>query len=296
MKNRPKVVIVGVVRNCEKTFVRQFNKLISACRSFEVIDCHFVESDSQDNSVGVLEAVSRKYSNFSFETLGELRNQYENRIQRIRFCRNQYINYIRAYHSINTFDFVIVADMDGINSRLSKFSLDSCLKSENWDALFSNQLFGISDLLALRADNWIDEDFTVTLQKSREKLRNTINSTNLVSRIITYLSYDITRKKCIYEKMRIIPFWSEFISVYSAFGGIGIYRNWCVFAANYETSENDYECEHVSFHNKLLNQNAKMFINPRFINSFFNTYNINKFFIIRNLRLLRWEYLEKRNK
>ena len=288
MNKKPKVLIVGVVRNCQNTFEKEFNRLIRSCESVEVVGSYFVESDSNDCTVEILEKLKHKRDNFHFESLGSLSSSIPHRIHRIRYCRNAYVAFLRTNYSISELDFVIVADMDGINSALHKFSIDSCFKTDYWDALFSNQLFGISDLLALRAPNWVEGDYLVELENSRLFLRAMTTPKSYISKVTRYLQYDKTRINVIYDRMRFIGFSKELLSVDSAFGGIGIYRSWCFFNSDYSEEGSPEVCEHVSFHNKLKLSGARLYINPRFINSIFNTYNINKFFIVRNLRLWRW--------
>jgi hypothetical protein len=79
------------------------------------------------------------------------------------------------------------------------------------------------------------------------------------------------------------------IPVDSAFGGIAIYRSWCFFASDYSERSFIGECEHVAFNLSLVGKGAKLYLSPRFVNSILNTYNLNKFFIIRVLRFLRWD-------
>jgi hypothetical protein len=205
------------------------------------------------------------------------------------------VKYIRSLFDEKSLDYVLVADMDGINSALSKRAINSCFTKDNWDALFSNQLFGISDLLALRASNWIEEDYLIELERSRIHLRNAPESRNIFKRIIKYLRYDKSRRNVIYDRMRYLGFSRKLIPVNSAFGGIGIYKSWCFFKADYKDDNHPHECEHVSFHRKLEVDGAKMYINPRFINSIINTYNVNKIFLIRNVRFWRWSRRKSQN-
>ena len=46
--------------------------------------------------------------------------------------------------------------------------------------------------------------------------------------------------------------------------------------------------EHVSLHSKMRRDGLKLFINPSFINGGWNTYNINRFLLIRQARQLAW--------
>jgi hypothetical protein len=141
----------------------------------------------------------------------------------------------------------------------------------------------------------MEEDYLIELERSRTHLRNEPESRNIFKRIMKYLRYDKSRKNVIYDRMRYLGFSSKLISVNSAFGGIGIYKSWCFFKADYRDDSHSHECEHVSFHRKLEVDGARMYINPRFINSIINTYNMNKIFLIRNVRLWRWSRSKPQN-
>jgi hypothetical protein len=285
---RPKVVILGIVRNCESSVYSEYVKLKKACRSLNIVDTFFVESDSVDKTREKLDSLTQAFDNFHYESFGDLTPKIPHRIERIRFCRNKYVQYLRNNHNLSSFDYAIIADMDKINSSISRLAIDSCFTSTDWDAIFSNQLFGVSDILALRAEDWIDGDYLAELEESRKELRNADVKNNFIGKLRQYLKYDRTRKQVVYDRMRFIGIGRKKIKVQSAFGGIGIYKNWCFFQADYSEFNSPHECEHVSFNYALGRLGADLFINPRFVNSIFNTYNINKLFIIRNLRLWRW--------
>lgn len=286
--NKPKVVIVGLVRNCEFSILKEYSRIISACSSLEVVESFFVESDSSDNSLLILQEMRKEFQNFYYVSLGNLVSKIPHRIERIRFCRNEYVKYIREVSKLKSFDYVLVADMDGINSALTKHAINSCFLAKDWDGLFSNQLFGVSDLLALRAKNWLEEDYLIELERSRIDLRKATQSQNFIGKIRQFIRYDRTRKEIIYKRMRYVGISRKLIPVNSAFGGIGLYKTWCFLQADYQEFKPSHECEHVTFHRKLKSLGAEMYINPRFINSIFNTYNMNKIFLVRNIRMWRW--------
>jgi hypothetical protein len=293
-RDTPKVLIVGLVRDCEETFQKEYKRLLKACSSLQVLNAFFVESDSSDNSVELLQTLSNDISGLQFESYGSLEMKIPHRIERIRFCRNRYVDFIRNNYREDEIDFVIVADMDGINSAIRKFAINSCLDNNNWDGLFSNQLFGISDLLALRAENWVQGDYLHELEQSRIQMRLMPESNKWSWRIVQFLRYDKTRKTIIYDRMKCIGMGRKLIPVNSAFGGIGIYKSWCFFSADYSNEGPIQECEHVSFHRHLQLLGAKFYLNPRFVNSIANTYNVNKLFLIRNLRIWRWNRMKRK--
>jgi hypothetical protein len=90
--------------------------------------------------------------------------------------------------------------------------------------------------------------------------------------------------------MRRIRSSSDWIEVNSGFGGLGIYRADIFMKFDYSLNSEDapYESEHVALSNRIVQSGGRIFINPRLINNFFNTYNINRYFVIRQFREIYW--------
>jgi hypothetical protein len=86
--------------------------------------------------------------------------------------------------------------------------------------------------------------------------------------------------------MRVIPKKTDWINVDSAFGGLGIYKSKWFLKYDYSKILNDVTqySEHIDFHLKCREEGANFYIVPIMINSNWNEYNINRFFIIRQLR------------
>ena len=288
MRDIPSILIVGTVRNCEGTFESELDRLKKSFKSFSIMGYFFVESDSNDSTLEILESAAIKSDIFQFESLGIMSQKFPERIERLRFCRNRYVSYIRENFSADNLDYVVVADMDGINSSLTRFSVNACFRDLDWDVIFSNQAIGVSDLLALRADNWLEGDFLNELEQSRIHLRKMNEPASRLERMHRFLLYDKTRKAVIYRRMRFLGFGRKLVPVHSAFGGIAIYRSWCFFRSDYTSAFTPGECEHVAFHRNLVKSNAELYICPRFVNSVINTYNLNKFFLVRLIRMWKW--------
>jgi hypothetical protein len=66
-----------------------------------------------------------------------------------------------------------------------------------------------------------------------------------------------------------IPQTSPWIQVDSAFGGLGIYKARILGSVEYPTATGDIQCEHVIFHEELVNQGHSLFINPSLVNAGF---------------------------
>ena len=226
--------------------------------------------------------------NFSFLSLGTLKPSIPDRIDRIRYCRNQYISYIRKIPNSKLPKYIAVADLDGMNKALSKKALVSCFNRNDWDVVLSNQKFGYYDIFALRHKKWQPNDCFTELKELKRKipLKNS-SKTNLISKIKLNWAYDRARNKAIYSKMIRIRKNSPWIQVNSGFGGFAIYKSQLFLQHDYSAnSALTKESEHVALHNKIVSSGGKIFINPALINSNFNTYNINRVFVIREIRRL----------
>ena len=285
------ILLVGTVSNVAKTIEKELETVIKALDSFDKIEIFLVESDSSDNSVEILKRIQQGNKNFTFITKGHLSNRYPNRIARIAYCRNIYVEFIKKNLDTNLWQYVAVADLDGMNKKLKRKAIDTCFKTKvKWDGIMANQKYGYYDIYALRARGWAEKDCFSELQKLKilnPKLKVSQNS--IVNFISNFNYFDNLRNIAIYSKMRIIARKSPPIKVESAFGGFAIYKSHVFLNSDYK-SLNYEESEHVEFHKKLTKIGFSFFINPALINNNFNSYNISKFKAVRFLRELRKIY------
>jgi hypothetical protein len=143
------IIIVGLARNLEKRITKNVANLIKAFEKFGEVTFYVVESDSQDSTLYKLEELTKNFPRFHYKSLGNLELSFPNRIERLQYCRNNYVSYIRQIAAQH--DFVCVADLDGINNQLSWSSVGSSFSSNvDWDMCSANQKFGYFDLYALR--------------------------------------------------------------------------------------------------------------------------------------------------
>lgn len=282
------VLLVGTVSNVEKSLQYDLIKVLNALSNFKEISVFLVESDSSDQTSKLLSNFASQIPNFSFLSLGNLKSTIPDRIDRIRYCRNQYVSHIRNIPSSEFPIYIAVADLDGMNKALSKKALASCFKKNDWDVVLSNQKFGYYDVFALRHKEWQPNDCFTELEELKRKipLKNS-NETNLIGKIKLNWAYDRARNKAIYSKMIRIRRNSPWIQVNSGFGGFAIYKSQLFLQHDYHTNRVlTKESEHVALHSKIVSSGGKIFINPALINSNFNTYNINRILIIREIRRL----------
>lgn len=63
------------------------------------------------------------------------------------------------------------------------------------------------------------------------------------------------------QGQKIYPIGSDLVPVHSCFGGMAFYKKNIVTACEYNSIDND--CEHVPFHQCLIDKNnARIFMNP----------------------------------
>jgi hypothetical protein len=282
MKNS-KILVVGTVSNVANTLNKNFKSINRALSDFKSVNYFLVESDSSDATLREL-SILREQHNINYLSLGELSRIIPNRVERIRHCRNAYINHLREIAAEIEFNYVLVIDLDGIANKVSKKGIRSCFeKQQNWDVCFSNQFPYYYDIYALRAKGWNDSDPF----KDIEVLKNSMQISKQ-DRLRYWKEENSIRQKILYSKMRFIKPWHDWVAVESAFGGLGIYKTEIFLEFDYSCDfySEANTCEHVTLHHKLFYNSKKMFINPRLITSYFNSYSLNKYRVIRFMRYL----------
>jgi len=260
-----RMAVVGLARNASKTIrleVSRFHKILSPiCDELSIF---IVESDSSDATPFILSEIKADMENFDFRCLGNLDLTLPNRIDRLRFCRNVYVDYLRQFEKKPNLVFVV--DFDIRNWRLEKLMIDQVLSLRDpWDALFANQSGRYYDIFALRQSEWNPRDCFQELNELRRQ--------------------GISRAKelAIWSKMRKIPQDNPLIPVDSAFGGLGIYRGDVFTSFDYGRIGESDESEHVHLNQELSRNGYRLFIAPFLINFSWNSQSLSSFPIIRML-------------
>jgi hypothetical protein len=287
LSNKKSILVVGTVRNVEKSIFREIQRCKDSLTRFDDVFFHLIESDSTDSTLVQLESLKKLVPNFSYTTLGNIEFQINDRLERLRYCRNQYVEYIRALSIESQPLFVLVTDLDGMNSALTSKSIDSCFVRDDWDVVTANQTFGYYDILALRHPIWQKDDYTIQLDKRRKEIDASCNYKYL-NKLRKFIELDKLKYQFVYSKMIRIKKNSEWIQVDSGYGGAAIYRTEVFLKYDYSKEFDNSEADSVTLHRKLVRNSGRIFINPKFINSHFNTYNCNRYFLIRALRGFIW--------
>lgn len=272
-----KVLVVGLARNVGDDFEKNFSVLSSAVSIFDDVRYYVVESDSSDNTLEVFSRIKQNSPSFDFTSLGSLSEQLPNRIDRLVHCRNTYLKYFFEHR--DEFDYLIVADLDGVNDGLSAASLASVWSGDvEWDAVFANQSSLYYDVWALRHDYWCPGDCWSNFRFLKE-----------VGHSDERALWD-----AVFSKMIRIPTNHSWIRVRSAFGGLGIYKA-STFPDEYYSCYDEHGnevCDHVGLHLSIGFHDKKLFINPALINGGLNGHSEKAF--LRNRIKRRLQKAEKK--
>ena len=267
-----RVLVTGLARDCGNHLAQEILRIEKhALKIFTSVDFFIVESDSIDNTEEVLKQINLKKRNVQYLSLGELANEIPGRIDRLRHCRDYYVNFVRQSVVENKPDFVMVVDFDIKNRALDLHPLAKLISENWWDGLFANQKGPYYDIYALRKEGWVEDD---CFKRFRELARQ--------------MPAKKAKKEAIWSQMRRIPRDKELIEVESAFGGLGVYRRRVFenfdYASLIETSTG--ESEHISLHKKILNSGGKLFIVPAMTNFSYSPHNLAAYGIFRGIDLL----------
>ena len=271
------VLILGLARNVSGYLEKEIDSLCDSFSDFGKVGIFIVESDSDDSTISVLEKLAKNLNHFSFVSLGNLSKNISNRVDRITFCRNRYMEELESNSDLKDYDFIVVADLDGVNADLTIEAVRSCWQYDDWSACAANQSAPYYDIYALRHETWSPNDCWIYEAELRR----------------TGLNPVAAREKAIYSRQIRIPTKASWIEVQSAFGGLCIYKRDAILGCRYSsyTKTGEPVCEHVEFHSQIRDRGGKILINPALINSGWNMHNSSKrldTYLKRRIKLLAW--------
>lgn len=268
------ILVVGLVRNAEKGIQNSIKKISSALTDFRCVSYLVIESDSNDRTLESLMLLSKEIDGFRYLSMGTLKEKHPQRTDRIAVCRNKYLSEINNNPLYKHVEYVLMADLDDVNTHLSKEAIASCWSQNvpQWDVCTANQKYAYYDIYALRHPVW--------------------QPNNCLEQYDFLKKYGLSKEKAqlaaIYSKMLNIKSDSAWIEVDSAFGGLGIYKKAVLIDVHYiGLDENGKQvCEHVRFHEQIRKNGYKIYINPKLINGSRLIDSMNKMLIF--LFLKRW--------
>lgn len=250
--NAAALLIVGCVRNGAKTVRRAVETLARATAGFGQVQFLIIESDSTDATLQELQRLRQARPGFAFISLGEMAQQLPARTERIAACRNRYLDELGSNPGYAATDYVMVADLDGVNNDLQRRAVETCWNTAiPWDVCAANQRDAYYDIWALRHPDWCPVD-------CHEQY----------SRLRVLFDHPRALAIAIHSRMARLSPRANWIEVDSAFGGLAIYRRDALLAGRYSGVQNGKSvCEHVPLHAELRAKGGRIFINPALINA-----------------------------
>ncbi len=246
-------VVVGMARNCERHLETDIARLAAALAGARSVRWLVIESDSTDTTPACLQRLQQARPGFHYKSLGQLAERIPSRPMRIAHCRNAALAELRGNPAFAGVDYVVMADLDGLNQLISPAAIASCWNFDGWDMVGANQRAPYYDVWALRHPMWSPND--CWHQYNFYAARGMAQQAALFA--------------CVYSRMLVIAPQSPWIEVESAFGGLAIYRRAVLDNGAYAGVGGDGAecCEHVPFHRALRAAGARLFINPALINA-----------------------------
>ena len=246
-------LITGCVRNASKTIGQDIAKLLDVFKHFPNKQFLLIESDSDDNTLEVLDQLSQKINDFRFISAGVLADQIPSRVPRLAHCRNIYVHELLSNPLYANMDYLLPIDLDGMCDLLTEEGVLSCWERDDWGAVFANQAGPYYDLSALRHPEW--------------QANNCWDEFAFLTKVLG--SEELAMERAIYNKMITIPKDFSWIKVESAFGGLGIYKKAALSGAQYVAFDQTgkEQLEHIHFNSMVRKNGYSIFINPRMINT-----------------------------
>jgi hypothetical protein len=253
--NQATVLLAGTARDVAPYIVSEMKHLMAAITGFKKVFVLVIESDSSDNTVEVLEGLKKTIPNFDYLALGKLAGEIQIRTERLAFCRNHIVDVIKNNPLYAEVDFVMLADLDGLNTHLNAASIAQCWQdSVPWDVVTANQLDFYYDVWTLRHKYWSPGD--CILQKQG---------------LEPILGHDQSVNLSVWAKQAKLPISAGYIEVDAAFGGFAIYKKQAYVTGHYVgsgvTEGMKHEaCEHVAHCSDMRKAGYRIFINSALIN------------------------------
>ena len=246
------VIFVGPVRNGSPYIEKVFENIKRIGGLFNSYSCVFVESDSTDNSVEILNKIQEENSNVYILSLGQLESQIQSRTCRIALARNTGIEFCEQNGLLDSHEYYIHLCMDDVNTDLmDEEDFLSCFNYDGWAGMTANQL-NYYDLWCLRCKDWVDYDCWYKVNYRPP-----------------YMTYETAYNMYVKCKFIQIPKYYGLIEVEAAHGGFSIFKSEFAKGSRYRGYNDDKtfeECDLVNFCRDVGKKGGKIFINSQLIN------------------------------
>lgn len=243
-------VIIGLLaRDCQDPLIRNIPKIERLCLYFADYHIVIVENDSTDDTQQILHDWAERNGRVLVDSFTNnarrLADCSYNRISMMAYLRNRLLDDIMQLPAP---DLVIMMDVDIYDFDVEGVIDGICHAPEDWGALMAN---GRLMLPNHHFNRYQYDQFAY--MGCHEGLRHTIYFQPRRGRL-----FDTAVQR------------NDYLSVQSAFGGIGIYRYAAIRNARYKavmTSDGQQNafCEHIPFHLEIIRQGYKNYVCRRMI-------------------------------
>jgi hypothetical protein len=255
LMSKSSVAICSIVRNSNKSLIKTIPEIEKLRSKFKESCVIIFENDSIDNTKFTLKKWSENSNNvfvqcenYNQDTIPKKDlngvNKYFSfdRISKMVIYRNQYLEKLNELNS--HYDYLIIIDLDIENFSISGIS-NSFGMADQWDVVTANGYSYSSSLKKRYHDTYALVEIGKEFESQTEQ------------------SIFSNQKKWSFLRPGI-----PMIPVYSAYGGLAIYRYNLIKNKKYEVLDNfdsrvAVRCEHFSLHKLIHNKgNVRFFINP----------------------------------
>jgi hypothetical protein len=241
------IIFLGCARDCLASAGKSIDVLEGLGSFFLDFRIVVFENDSSDGTSGYLKEL-QDAGRLVLIQRENLINEIPERTVRLGYCRNQLLEYAKSVD----FDYACVADLDGVvgNSFKEEGFFSNFEYESVWDAVFPINSGIYYDIWALRHASICPYDY----ERAMNLVPASLGAQNTLD---LYLHH---RQRLDFSRL------SAWLSVDSAFGGMGLYKMPAIKFASYFGSRGGYQiCEHTVLHEKMKSLGASLYINPKFV-------------------------------
>lgn len=236
--------IVAIARNSMPALGNTLLLSAAVARRFKECKMFVFENDSEDQTAAVLDAVAGDHSSWfsvRHETLGgiDARGFQPERTERLAYCRNQCLEWVREHAADTTWTIVLDTDpaagfsVDGVFNSIGRLAeLRSRHEAVQAGGMASYSLYRSNDGIA-QYDSWAARPICWWRDRRDEIGFN-------------WFSFFLP------------PVGSPPQPMNSAFGGLAVYRTEAFLCGGYAGGD----CEHVHHHRKMREAGYGMYLNP----------------------------------
>lgn len=245
------ILIAGTIRNGRRFAVRELDQIRRTFRGARQVRALVVESDSTDGTATALAQHFVADPWGEVRSLGHLAPAFPLRTARLAHCRNEYLTAFLNEAAYRGFDYLVVADLDGVNRHLTRSAVESCWSvAEPWDAVTGNQLGAYYDLWSLRVADWCPDDCRA-----------------LYNRLRLFADEKSALRLAIKARRLTVREDAPPMGTESSFGCFAIYRREILRDARYDGVDRlgGEVCEHVALNSGIRAAGGRIVLNPKLI-------------------------------